>query len=710
MMLTPVPWKVLDDAAIWTQNWPWIPVPSKGESTTRFTTCTLCPAGCGIRARCVGGQPVSLAGVAGHPLSNGSVCPVALGAHHLPYHPCRMTQPLRRTRKSGAAESRPITLDEATHAIADAIKSASAGESVALLDQRPGRIVSLCYRRFFAHLPHGLYLRGPMVEDGTLSMCASMLGIHGAPLGFDLENARTIVSFGAPLFDGWGTPGRMLKVAEGRRKNGRPSIFQVETRQSRTALQADTWIPIKPGTEGIFALGLAHCLVRERQCDVSRLGSAASDFRDVLTHFGPERVAAITGVCVERISSVARTMAMETPTVVLGAGDPAGGPLRPEDNFAITSLNFLLECVGQKGGIVARRNRSAGADYEPETVPARQIQDVPNRSIRVLLLDGAESGHALPWSLIERKLADEKSLVVSFSPYLAGLAHHAEIIIPGPAFLESWQDVPAPSHSAVETFSLSAPLLAPPPGATEPLEIAKKIASALGVTLDGEGISFPDYLKAHVQRLYSSGSGSIFTPSDRRTTPLKELDSSEKFWEALAAGACWVDDKANPAPLPNSSSLASSGMTAHQLINLAEGQDRQELAPGVGISLSVMPFGWRGAAGSGQVSPLMSKVYQESGLRSISGLALINPETGKALGLSENEMATVATQAGSLQVLVRYDASVMPDVLHVAVGPDGAAINSGKTGDPSELLSMCLAEDGRSWRVARATQVTRRTA
>ena len=31
-------------------------------------------------------------------------------------------------------------------------------------------------------------------------------------LGYDLENAQTIVSFGAPLLDGWGAPGRFTRL------------------------------------------------------------------------------------------------------------------------------------------------------------------------------------------------------------------------------------------------------------------------------------------------------------------------------------------------------------------------------------------------------------------------------------------------------------------------------------------------------------------
>ncbi len=212
IMLTPVPWKVLDDTAIWTQNWPWIPVPKKGEGSTRFTTCALCPAGCGIRARCIERRPVTLAGVAEHPLSNGTLCPVGLGAHHLAYHPGRLSHPVRRSRKFGTSEQQAVSLDEATHAIAEAIRSTSAEESVAILDLQPGRSISRVYRQLLAHLPNGAYVLGPVVEDATLVMCARMSDADEHSLGYDLENARTIVSFGAPLFDGWGTPGRMMRA------------------------------------------------------------------------------------------------------------------------------------------------------------------------------------------------------------------------------------------------------------------------------------------------------------------------------------------------------------------------------------------------------------------------------------------------------------------------------------------------------------------
>ncbi len=348
-------------------------------------------------------------------------------------------------------------------------------------------------------------------------------------------------------------------------------------------------------------------------------------------------------------------------------------------------------------------------EEESEGLPVRRLNEIPDHSVRVLLLDSAESGHAIPWSLVERKLADEKAMVVSFSPYTAGLSRHAEIIIPSPAFLESWQDAPTPSHAPVVSLGLSAPLLTPPPESVEPLEAVRKIASALGVPIDAQATSYPDLLKARVQALYVSGTGSVYTPSDKKTIPLKELGSAEAFWGALAEGGCWIGDTANLSGPSRFTFFQRSGITPQQINALANGGGLSVLPQAPDSPLALMPFGWRGTAGSAQVSPLMSKLYQESGLRMLSNHALINPETGKARGIRENEPATVEIRGGLFQVFVRYDASVMPDVLHVAVGPDGATINSGNTGDASDLLSMCLAEDGRSWRVT-AARVSSRTA
>ncbi len=71
-LFTPAPWRLITDTALWSENWPGVPRPARGEIRAKFTNCALCTGGCAVRARCVGEQPVSLAGVA------GGLCPFGL--------------------------------------------------------------------------------------------------------------------------------------------------------------------------------------------------------------------------------------------------------------------------------------------------------------------------------------------------------------------------------------------------------------------------------------------------------------------------------------------------------------------------------------------------------------------------------------------------------------------------------------------------------
>src|SRR4051794_40861152 len=133
LAFTPAPWRLVRDSALWSENWPGIPQPLRGAINFKTTHCALCPAGCAVRARCVGDQPVSLAGV------SGGLGAAGVTGHQLPYDPGRVKQG---------------PLDEARAAIAKVDPAAR----VAVLDLRPGRTASTLYRRAMAASPNGVYL------------------------------------------------------------------------------------------------------------------------------------------------------------------------------------------------------------------------------------------------------------------------------------------------------------------------------------------------------------------------------------------------------------------------------------------------------------------------------------------------------------------------------------------------------------------------
>ncbi|MGB7623216.1 MAG: molybdopterin-dependent oxidoreductase [Terriglobia bacterium] len=717
--LTPVPWKLIDDAAVWSQNWSWIPRPLHGEIRTKFTTCTLCPAGCGVRVRCVGDQPVMLTGVVQHPVSRGALCPVGLGGHHLPYHPRRAAHPVERVQKNGKTEFVPVTLDAAVARIAAAVselKTGRSGGSIAVVDQQPGRSISAVYRQFLGSVANGVYVTTPNSGSDTLNTLQGMLDKPYGPLGYDLENTRTILSFGAPLLDGWGTPGRVMEIIKAQKSldpDKRLKIIQVESRQSRTALFADEWVAVNPGTEAAFALGLAHVIVHEDLYDRDLIRRKADDFRkegrrsyfDLVERFTPEEAAGITGVSPDRIIATARSLAQRAPAIVMGGGDPGGGPLGQEEETALAGLNLLLGSVGRIGGIVSRRDVPDGLIHSTsKAAPPTEISNVPDRSIRVLILDAAESGNVIPWALLEKKLVPQGAVVVSLSSYLTGLTRHAGYIIPAPTYLESLQDVPAPADATTASFSLSPPLMAAPAGATEPFELVRRVANAAGVPFieEANAKTFEDHLKRRVEAIHNSKRGHIFNYSDGKTVSIAEVGTADQLWKILFEGGCWVDSETEIKPMPNFSLLGRAQNNFERLQVAGQGRFSKAPGPVAAFGFVLMPFGWRGATGNGQLSPLMTKLYQESGLRKLSGQAEVNPETGKAFGLTDGGRAWVETENGAMKVEIRFDAAVMPRVIAVAVGPSVEDFSSVETPGTKNVLDLCNLDESCTWRVTRA--------
>src|SRR6185369_15469284 len=375
-LFTPAPWRLITDTALWSENWPGIPRPARGEIRARFTNCSLCPAGCGVRARCVGEQPVSLAGV------RGGLCPFGLTAHHLPYHPARL--------KQGPVE-------EAARAVAQ-----RAGEGIAVLDLNPGRTASWMYRRAMGAL-EGIYLAPESPAEA-----------------YDLSAAKTVLSIGAPLLDGWGTPANVIAA----RQNFR--LIQAEAVESRTAVLADEWIPLEVGTEEAFA----------RQILKSLQGA--------------------------HTSALAAELAANGPSLVIG------------DAPEISEINRLLGAWGKT--VVEATEVPVPDSWKKSAAAITALADVPDHSIGVLLIDESAAVSYIPWQQIEPKLSRENPLVVTFAATRGGYARHAQYALPVGVYPELTDDIAPAVDSVRPVFRISFPLVTPPAGLANPADFVGALA------------------------------------------------------------------------------------------------------------------------------------------------------------------------------------------------------------------------------------------
>jgi menaquinone reductase, molybdopterin-binding-like subunit len=683
VMLTPVPWKAIDDLAIWTQNWSWIPVPPKGPVTKRATVCALCPAGCPVEARCVGGLPVSMRRLGA--ADAGALCTLGLTGHHLAYHPARLTSPSRILHGGDGSRRLPVPVDIVMSAVVREIGAATEERRVAVLDMRPGRSVSWAWRRLLDSIPGGVVIPSPAREGSSLTAFESIKG--SGSYGIDPGNARTILSFGAPLAEGWGAPESTFRLLGGRERNLR--LIQVESRLSRTAQAADLWLAAKPGTETAIALGLGHLLLKARP----DAGSGAADLDDYFAlteRFGPDAVAELTGVPAEALVRAARELIEYGPSLVIAGDDAGTGRLGRVCETAISGLNLLLSDTARSGCVMKRA--ALPAPFETASLaPEVELDRISDRSIGLLLIDASEGDLPMPWPVMQQKLA-ERAVVVAISPYLAGTSARADYVIPSPAYLEAAHEMPTPFDSPVASIRVSAPLIEPRFESVDAGALVRAIAAAARIVLPEEWENSEWLMKARVSRIHENGRGSVTTPADGLVHSMSELASADDLWDALLAGGCWQSDREQ--------ALASSYLL---LGGIAE--SRWLAATSVhGDGLTAVFHAPRDVSASAVVSPVVTKIYQESGLREAERVA-VNPVTARALGLKRGSRAKLATAAAEMRVRLVTDDAVMPGVIDVHPGPTATALGVRRKGEQHELADLFAADEEGAWRSMNATLV-----
>ena len=103
------------------------------------TTCTECPAGCGVLVKGREGHPVKLEGDPEHPISGGGLCLRGQASLGRLYHPERIRQPLARGTNG---EWEQISWDAALSRISDSLSN-SEGRHAYLSSNTTGALANL---------------------------------------------------------------------------------------------------------------------------------------------------------------------------------------------------------------------------------------------------------------------------------------------------------------------------------------------------------------------------------------------------------------------------------------------------------------------------------------------------------------------------------------------------------------------------------------
>lgn len=488
LIVTPVPWKILDDTSIWSQNWPWIPQPARVPVEISQSHCTLCPKGCGLRLRMAAGWAVGVAGMKTHPISRGALCPLGFGAHQLNWHPQRLREVLHRGKPSSWSEARA------------AFSKANSEGPVVIVDGYPGRAASSVFENF-AEKTDGEYRVVSGAESRALKPHEQWTGAPPASLGYDLENTKTIISFGAPLLDGWGTPGyftRLWSEKSAGLDDPQLRIIQIEPSLSRTAAKAWKWVPVREGSESTLASGLARVLLEQN------LVPAQGPIPSITV----SEAAARTGVSEGAIRNLARILVERRPTLAIAANE----------NSTVAALNVLLGAVGVRGGIVRRQKASH----------AYLSADIPIANARAVLIDSS-----VPWDFVPQSDAE----VFRFAAWNGGPTK-ADWLLPAPGFLEELTDVPTAPTLPVETYAVAPALVK----TTSEVQSATQFLAGI----DSNLTPADKIIHERCADLFHKRSGTLHS---QQSIAISKIESVQKLEEQLWKGAVWVGEPSPPGSL-----------------------------------------------------------------------------------------------------------------------------------------------------------------
>ena len=488
------------------------------------TVCGQCMGGCGILVRVIDGWAVNIVGNPLHPVNRGTLCPKGIAGLQGLYDPDRIRSPLKRVGSRGEGRWQPISWDEALQIVTTSLKTLrQKGEPhrlVVLGGKYRGLMRSL-WERFLEAFGSPNYVDNQFHWEATPNEGIFLTqGIYSTP-AYDLENVQCLLSFGSALLESFWSPVQALK-AYGYFRRGRTGqrgkLIQIEPRLSVTAIKADEWIPIEPGTEGIMALGIAHMMIKEGlykkefvanhtfgfESWTDANGREHLGFKDyILSEYEPGTVSKKTGVPIDTIIRLARDFASNPPSLAMGYRD------RPFHQMAVAALNGLMGSIDGSGGVLIPkdipyqlfpplkkdliskrgwdRERIDGGkghrmgNHRPALFAKNTLSGKPYKP-EVLFLYYTNPLFSSPNPDLFVKALAEIPLIVSFSPYMDDTTQFADLILPDDIPLERWQDDPLFLNNGFSILGIRQPVVQPLYQTRSTGDVLLHIAR----TLDGE--------------------------------------------------------------------------------------------------------------------------------------------------------------------------------------------------------------------------------
>ena len=658
-----------------------------GLSTYYATTCRECAAGCGLIVRTMQGRALKVEGNPAHPVNRGKTCPRGQVTVQGLYNPNRVRGPIQHTRGEALYNAEfqnaepNLSWDDAIQIVADALVSPA--RTAFLLGTGSDHLFDLVSDLATATgAPPPIRFNAGSMFAGQATLSRAAEDLFGQPAAlpfFDIGNSDLVLSFGANFLETWLSPVAYNRAyAQMRRGNPerRGAFIQFEPRMSQTAAKADEWIPIQPGTEGLIALAIGR-LVAEAKGSEMPVAFANVDL---------EALTSELEISLETLEHIAAQFAEAESPIAIPGGAALGSTRGLQTAQAVLALNALSDNFGKAGGVLLSP-LAPNQDMHHRPASAQEMADFINRmnsgEIIKLFIHGVNPVFELPKSLGFAEALANVGTVISFATFPDETAVASDYIFPDRHGLESWGYQRVPTGATQSILSGLQPVVTGVYERNSPeiLYNARSTADVLiaAAKLAGEtaaqALPFNDeveYIQSKLANLVGQADGS-FTAS--------EINSFSAYFQQH--GGWWrnAGDLESPA--------AAGVLGADLQVEAAEFAGEGEFF--------FLPFVSPTMGEAGANKPWLQELADPTTTVMWNSWVEINPETAHELGIEDDDVVRIVSEAGTVEASVYKYPAIRPDTIAMPFGQGHTAYGiyaQGRGVNPAELLGAHFNEAG----------------
>ena len=495
-------------------------VTSSGHSDAEvhYRICPFCEQNCGTEVTIdrATGAVLTVRGDKADPLSKGYICPKAYALKDLHHDPEVLTGPL--IRRDGRFEE--VSWDEALDFTARRLTD---------LQHKYGpNTVASYFGTGLTHVP-GLALYAPLLlttlgsnqvysassvdsHAHFMTTVAMFGGLASMPIP-DIDNSDYFVLIGANPLQSNGSfltaPGVPRRLRNIQARGGK--VVVIDPRRTETADMADWHLSVRPGSDAVLLLAVAHILFAENLVNLRHIAAHAAhldELRAIAARFTPEQASAACGIPVEAVYRLARELAAAPRACIYGRIGSSMQQFGSLTNWLIVAVNALTGNLDRPGGSMfpqgvfeailfsercrdgvlpyARwRSRVSGLPELGAQLPCAAMMeemDTPGEGqVHGLItlcgnpvLSTPNGGGRLTRAI------EQLEFVLSFDIYINETSRHADVILPSPRCLaHSDFTLVYPFFMVRDYARWNAPVFDAPPGVLHDCDIMCELVARL---------------------------------------------------------------------------------------------------------------------------------------------------------------------------------------------------------------------------------------